>query len=393
MIRSLRVKNFKSLKDLSLTLGQRNVLIGPNMAGKSNIVAVFRFLRQMVVSAAGLNGLSNAVNNQGGFLELVWRGDESNVISISLEGDLQAFGGSSAQQWQYHLELLGDRFRNVMRVQNETLKIVSGPLGEYSLIRTDSGADRQLLDSSGRMISVVTDNTRSALEYEIPNWEANDFRQLFVSFQFYRFVPHSIKQVNVFTAPALLEESGANLSAWLMLLQTRHRESFDRVVSAFKDALPDVADVFTWPTEQSRVFLAFKEKHLRTAVPVWQLADGALCFLAFLSLIYAPEDYGAGIFCVEEPENHLHPKLIEHLIALHDQRLQELGQRAGQVLVTTHSPILVDKCHLEDIVVVEKQEGVTRCIRPIDKPKLRELLRREEMGLGDLVYSGVLSGE
>ena len=40
MITHVRVRNFKSLRDFSLTLRRRNVLIGPNMAGKSNIISV-----------------------------------------------------------------------------------------------------------------------------------------------------------------------------------------------------------------------------------------------------------------------------------------------------------------------------------------------------------------
>lgn len=392
MITRLQVKNFKSLKDVSLTLVRRNLLVGPNMSGKSNLVSVFQFLRQMVVSAPGLFGLPNAVAGQGGFAELAWRGDESNLVSISLEGDSRFVGGSRQQKWYYDLEILGDRVRNSVRVHNETLRATS-PEGDHYLIKSTSGGDRQLLNSLGKTITEVQDANRSALEFEIPNWEGNTLRQLFASFQFYRLIPQLMKQANVFSAPALLEETGANLSVWLMLLQTRHKESFDRIASALRDVLPDVSDLLTWPTEQSRVFIASKEKYLKTPVPVWQMSDGQLCFLAFLSLIFAPENYGAGIFCVEELENHLHPKLIETLVRLHDQRLQELGENAGQVLVTTHSPILVDRCQLDEIVIVEKRQGATVCTRPVDKPHLRELLQREEIGLGDLVYSGALGGE
>jgi hypothetical protein len=45
---------------------------------------------------------------------------------------------------------------------------------------------------------------------------------------------------------------------------------------------------------------------------------------------------------------------------------------------------------LDDLIVVEKQEGATRCTKPASKAHLRELLAREELGLGELWYSGVL---
>lgn len=59
--------------------------------------------------------------------------------------------------------------------------------------------------------------------------------------------------------------------------------------------------------------------------------------------------------------------------------------------MTTHSPLVVDKMKLDEIIFVEKGEGATVCTRPGDKSHLRKLLQDEELGLGDLVYSGALS--
>jgi hypothetical protein len=46
---------------------------------------------------------------------------------------------------------------------------------------------------------------------------------------------------------------------------------------------------------------------------------------------------------------------------------------------------------LDEIVFVEKRGGATVCNRPSDKPHLRKLLQDEEIGLGDLVYTGALN--
>ena len=123
---------------------------------------------------------------------------------------------------------------------------------------------------------------------------------------------------------------------------------------------------------------------------MWRMSDGTLQFLALLSLIFAPTELGAPLFCVEEPENHLHPRMLESLVELQQQRQRELGSDAAQLIITTHSPHLVDLVTLDDLVVVEKEEGATRCVRPSSKKHLRDLLEREELGLGDLWYSGAL---
>lgn len=95
------------------------------------------------------------------------------------------------------------------------------------------------------------------------------------------------------------------------------------------------------------------------------------------------------MYCVEEPENHLHPRLLETLMELVRQQQQELGPGgAAQIVATTHSPTIVDKTDLSELIIVDKRDGATVCRRPDDKVQLRELL--EEAGLGELYFSGAL---
>ncbi|RLL89265.1 hypothetical protein CN13_06330, partial [Petrotoga sp. HKA.pet.4.5] len=60
-IKRIRVRNFKSFKDLEVELGKFNVLIGANASGKSNFIRIFEFLRDIVK-----HGLDNAISMQGG---------------------------------------------------------------------------------------------------------------------------------------------------------------------------------------------------------------------------------------------------------------------------------------------------------------------------------------
>lgn len=389
MIRDIHVTNFKSLRDVSFSLGPRNVLVGRNMAGKSNIVSLFRFLKRIVTSSPGSYGLQAAVTAEGGFAQLAWRGDQSNLMTIGMTGDLPLSPEMSVP-WQYRLEILGDRQYGLVRVQDETLTITSEK-GELHLIVKDPGTGQRALVHPDRgQITHIHSNDRSALEFEVPDWPGNEVRAFFASMLFYKLIPALMKQSNTVGAPAALDETGSNLSAWLMVLQTRHSEDFARLNSAVADALPDVARLFTWPTAQSTVFLATQERAFAPAIGLSQMSDGELCFIALLSLIFSPEQYGAPVICVEEPENHLHPGLIHALVDLVNQRQRELGQHAAQLVVTTHSPQLLDRLGLDDIVLVNKTDGETRVTRPQEKAELRDLLAQEELGLGDLFYSGLL---
>lgn len=200
-----------------------------------------------------------------------------------------------------------------------------------------------------------------------------------------------MKSINPTSSVGVLDENGHNLSAWLMMLQTRFRqESFDKVRQAAQDVFPELVDVFTQPTPQATVFLGSFEKFLKSAIPVWQMSDGELCFIALLTIIFCPRELGSPLYCIEEPENHLHPRLLAALVGLADQRMQ--AGESGQIIATTHSPHLVDKLRPEDVVVVEKRDGETICTRVTDKRHVQELLGRSDVGLGELYYSGALSG-
>lgn len=389
MIRHLHVKNFKSLRDLKLLLGQRNVFVGPNMAGKSNILFIFRFLSWMVQPRAGLGGLQGAMNALGGFPQVAWRGGDSNVISISLDGDF-AGDNSETTRWEYRIEILGNRQQpGFALVQDESL-VLGGPKGPIVLIERDpKSGDRILRAHDGAQISSVQDATRSALEFEIPDWLGSALRGFFLSWRFYAIRPERMRNPNTSAAVQFLSEDGENLSAWLMTLFSKYRDIFDKLQGAARDVLPHLIGLYPFPTAQGQVFLASREKALKSDVPVWQMSDGELCFIALLSLVFAPRELAAPLYLVEEPESHLHPRLLETLMELLRQVQQELGPgEAAQVIASTHSPTLVDKTDVSELHIVDRRDGETICRRPEDKAHLRELL--DEAGLGELYFSGAL---
>ncbi|HXE91918.1 MAG TPA: AAA family ATPase [Terriglobales bacterium] len=389
MIKAVHLTNFRTLRDFQVNLGLRNVLVGPNMAGKSNLIDVFRFLSNMLTPGPGLSGVANAFNLRNGFWEVAWKGSDESTISISIDVEGVAHGSKELAIWSYKLTLIGDP-RGWVRVLDEKLNLRTSE-NSYSLI-DKSGGDRVLKNIDQRVLSSIVQPERSALEFEIPDWDGNAVREFVRSWRFYRLVPPLMRQANSTAATEFLSEFGDNLSSWLLNLQTRHGDAFARIKSVAKDVFPELEDLFTWPTQQQTVFVASREKHLKRPILAWQMSEGQLAFIALLSMILAPASIGAPLYCIEEPENNLHPRLLETLIELLKQVQQELGPRqSAQIIVSTHSPQLVDLCDLDELIVVERQQGITKCSRPSDKSHLRKLLERQEVGLGSLFYTGALS--
>jgi len=193
VVSKVHVRNFKSFKDLEVTLGPNNVLVGPNMSGQSNFLDVFRFLVDLVTPGSGIYGINQAFNKRNGFPEVVWKGAESDLIAIQLEGEVLD-AENEFLPWHYGVEIIGDMRFGTSKIQSETLRIRKK--GSEIVLVESKGNERALRRINGQPYSSISDPTRSALEYEIPDREAGLIRRVFTSWRFYSLVPPLMQQVN-----------------------------------------------------------------------------------------------------------------------------------------------------------------------------------------------------
>ncbi|MGH7796524.1 MAG: AAA family ATPase [Candidatus Binatia bacterium] len=384
MIKRIRIRNFLSLRDITLELGVNNLVVGANMSGKSNLVDCFRFLTAMVTQ-----GLNKAFLDRGGFHEVAWKGgDESRIyFGLTVETPLESPFGK--KEFDYEISILGGQ-AGTIAVEKEKLTLKTDS-GVKTLIDLKSGHGEVRKEDGSVAFTIGGDPTKSALQYDVPGWEGGVLRALVSTWRFYSLIPTVMKQANAASSQIFLDEYGNNFSSWFMTLLTQHPEEFRRIRQTATDVLPSLTEILTPPTQVATTYVMTQEKYLKRPVNIWRMSDGELCFLALLSLVFAPAEFGSPLFCVEEPESHLHPRLIEALTEILSQRQQELGANVAQIVATTHSPCLIDKVKIEDLIVVEKENGESIFTRPASKGHLKELLEKEEVGLGDLWYSGALS--
>jgi predicted ATPase len=386
MITRVRARNFKSLRDVDFSLGPLNVLVGPNMGGKSNILDLFRFLQECWSPQFGP---ANALTRRQGIDEVLWKGSQDRLLSIAVE-----FSEDSRpdKNFLYGLEIAGGA-GGYFTVQKETLTLREAGK-DFELIVRES--DGRWLENADRSKLALVQAERSGMEIAPPNWGGYALKFFAQNWRYHQLVPGLMKQANQMGAGNVLDIHGSNLSAWLMWLQTRSPQTFARIEEAARDVFPEIRELLTWPTQQGLVYLSSDEQGSLRPTPLFQMSDGELAFIAYLSLIFAPDELGGTLFFIEEPENHLHPKLFETLVALLRQTQMEVADRGvppSQIIFTTHSPLVLDQMKLEEILWVEKRQGETRVIRPNDRPHLRKLVEDEELGLGDLMFAGALSKE
>ncbi|HWZ42175.1 MAG TPA: AAA family ATPase [Candidatus Saccharimonadales bacterium] len=385
MITRLRIKNFRSLRDTDISLGVNNVLVGANASGKSNILDVLKFLGHIA-----LFGVSKALNERLGFSEVAWKGVDPGPIQIIANFVFDEEGQKYEVEYEIEIDGTATGLITIRRERLTTMQdarrmdIIDFSMG-HGVARHLDGT--QAFGSPGNP-------SQSALEANVPGWAGTKFKNYLASWQYFELDPRAMKQVNQAGRANFLSQNGDNLAAWLATLKTSHSEQFRRLEQAARDAFPGLQEITAELTQLQTTFVSSREKFLKTPVHVWALASGELCFIALCSLILRPSELGTTLNCLEEVENHLNPRLIETLVTLHKQWQAVYAEEGGvpQVLITTHSPFVVDQFNLDELIIVEKNRGETRAFRAKDNMSLQELLSDQEQGLGDLWYSGALGG-
>ena len=389
MIKRLKVSNFLSLKDIDLEFGLRNVLIGPNMSGKSNLIDCFRFLAGIVQQPGPQTALWTAVSNRGGFDEILWKGAGERRVSFELTVELSA-SGKSARSTRYDYRVSISDINNISYLTIDEETLTTDSTGSVQTILEANNKETRIDLGDGRIIQ-----SQGQLHQQSDLWsapassECGRFRDFVLAWRFYNLIPALMREGNAPEPEARLDAQGKNFSSWLLTLQLY--PDFERIKQVCRDVLLDMDEMLFQTNPSKNISVSTRERYFEGNFPISRMSDGELAFAALMSLILTPKALTPPLLCIEEPENYLHPKLLETVVEVLNQRALELGNRATQIIATTHSPYLVDKLNIEDLVVAEKEKGATKFTRPATKRKLRELLSRKEMGLGELWFSGALS--
>jgi predicted ATPase len=404
MLKRITARNFLSLQDVEIDLRPRNVLVGPNMSGKSNLIECLRFVQEAVGrrEANESSALQQAVSRRGGFEEVSWKGQAGGPISITLMAELEGADNHTTESYTYEF-CLGRGPYGHFKVNSEKLNVIRNavvkPLIENADGKLKVMQQGQWTESAQRTLDLALE-----LYGPSPDSECHPFWNFVQTWRFYHLVPALMRQSNPPSWEKCLGEHGENLSVWLLTLQN-YPDEFNGIKQTCRDVFPGVAEILFQPVkrktpispedggvtgsfESPKISVGVGETHFKSPVSISRMSDGELAFLALVSLILTPDELSPSLLCIEEPENHLHPHMLEILVELLNQ--QQLYPRAPQIIATTHSPVLVDKLTIDDLIVTERTNGATRFSRPSSKRYLKKLLSDKELGLGDLWYSGAL---
>ena len=146
-----------------------------------------------------------------------------------------------------------------------------------------------------------------------------------------------------------LAKDGSNIAEYLLSIRDIDPDAFDGIVETLQYVLPYAGDLQPALTSELErmVYLQMTEGHFK--VPGWLLSTGTLRIVALLALLRHPKP--PSLVVIEEIENGLDPRTI-HLLVDEIRSAVESGRT--QIILTTHSPYLLDLLNLSHIVLVDR---------------------------------------
>lgn len=372
LVRRVVIRNYKSIAACDVELGPLTFLVGPNGSGKSNFLDALRF-----VSDALRESLDHAIRARGGFREVVRRTTAvTAVLGIRIDVHLP-----SGMHGHYAFEL-GGQLTN-FTVENEECFLTGGPFPEGSTHSYRIARGTVLTSSLPVPPAAVKDRL-----YLVNLSGTPEFRPLYdalSSMGFYNLNPDMIRE---FTPPdpgELLARDGVNLPSVLGRMGSRTPRLKERIEEYLAQAVPGIEGVDTLPIGP-REMLEFRQRRGGAKRPsrfmAANMSDGTLRALGVLVALFQSGEspFTPRLVGLEEPETALHPAAAGVLI---DSIRDATSMR--QVLVTSHSPDLLDNPSIADseILAVVADDGDTR-IGHLDEAG-RSVLRDHLFTAGDLL--------
>ena len=377
MIKRMRICNFKSLRDTVIELGKFNVLIGPNASGKTNIIQALKLLRDIMDP-----GVLNPFADYWGYANAVWMRDES----LNVRFELDFTDGS-----RYELEVTGagGRFEVVREfVKIDSLRVRREGLSISVRVKDEEITGQELIELNSREPMLITSSpvelVRPVLQKIISVPEALKIAEPWFTIMttLERIQPLSLnarraKEASPPIRTEVLAPDGSNLHAVLYTLRYERGSLPKRFYELVSRAFPGVEELRLEFTGDGRVHLIVRESGAYM-LPM-NMSDGFYKFLAILTAL----ELGPSLLAIDEIENSIHHETMELLI-------DELRHADCQVLLTTHSPVVLDLCDPGEVLLAYKGPEGTKVRRVPEPEELRKRLRELGLTLGESwVYGGL----
>ncbi len=404
-IRLIQALNFRCFRHLSYELGTYQILVGPNGSGKSSFLDIFAFLGRLTA-----DGVPEAVSEQAAcYTDLTFRRN-SDPIEIAVETEIpEAFRAAhrnpAFDTIRYEVAIGPDEITGEVRVLNEQIILIEqgdvlmgatpdDDAGEpdtvfiendfrlhKNIISDRSQGELHLypekpIDAEERLTSddyiypqhtnprktILSSLTSFRTEFPIAAWLAD---RLSCGIFHIDLSNTKLREPTSRRYGFLMTEDGSTLPCVVSDLRQVAPGRFKEWLTFVQTAFPDIKDIVVSKTPDDG------RRHLSLIyadgleLPSWLVSHGTLRVLALSIIPFLPDNQP--IYLVEEPDDTLHPLNIELVL----NSLRAVSN--GQILLATHSPVVIRITDLEDIIVFSRNEIHGASLTPAqDHPTLMD---------------------
>ena len=323
-LEEVHIKNFLSLRNVTLPLRPLTVLVGPNASGKSNVLNALNLLNTMTVveTPPPVKFVQ----------DLLWAG-KANYITFQLQAKVEK---DSAE---YKLQLTAESdnpfvAEKLVLKRKKEISVISIENGEGTVQdedgtnKTDYKSNKLALKSAGDYGSKPV--TRALTEF-IKGWEFYDFQP--------RLMRGPVTDLNKILSgeseglpeSPKLDDDGSTLRALLSYWYENNRQRFNNV----SESLAECTNIKIDHCQIDGDYQLCLSEGYETPFPLKRASDGTLRLVAYYILLNEPEL--PPLIAIEEPERNLHPGALMAIANV----LERIAERT-QVIITTHSSQLLD---------------------------------------------------
>lgn len=370
---SIKINGYKNLINCEYTLEDFNVLIGANNSGKSNLLEVFSFLNVLLT---GSEDLKERLLSKG---EL----DNDKIVShcknfkekaISIEIEFNEEVNGELYRYSYFIEVVvGSHDFDTGYVNKEIFKYKkissTGPMStafdrENTIVRRVKGPKIQKIDGSEALVSLISKIRDIKESFDKPIQIGID--NIFLL----------CKTPVLYSAPDVIRESIKKQNYVIKngrIVSLALIEEIDKILKSekaqyYREILNDVLNinninVINIAQDLKSLVFKFNDEQEND---INELSDGTLIVLNIVTYLVSNK---YPIIAIEELENSIHPKLLKKMINLIKNDFYNI-----QVIITTHSPVLLNMVKVDEVSIISNRECGQATIEQVKNKK--ELIKK-----------------
>ncbi len=376
-IKRITIKRFRSFPSASLEIDNPLFVVGRNGSGKSNLADVFGFAAESMASP-----LQAVFDRRGGIASVRNRSSvKSAPPNMGMAFEFGAINGITGGRFAFEVKALPNYGFKIVREQCLVVRRDGTRWWFDRNAEWKSNADglTPALEPTALALPLVGGDERFAPIF-----------RLLSGMRVYSIEPAKLREMQDPDSGATLRPDGGNAASVLQeLLRGENAKTAREDIEAILEAIVPETKSVRPKKHGNKLSMSFSQEwgdKKKLSFDAFSMSDGTLRSVGLIMAVF--QRPSPSVLVIEEPEATMHPGALGAILDL-----LRRASKSMQVIVTTHSPELLDAKWITDknLRIVTWQKGASHVLRPSEAT--REAMRTHLMGAGELLRSNALHPE